>query len=754
MMILRRSLPCRQIAARAHVLDAIEDAGGMIRIFLAGESSVQDLVLTGPIAPPEAFTGAGGPILTARRTGGGPIAVGPVGAAETTIETTPSETALLAGRRCLVGQLNGQDAACLHDWLAFHAQVQRADAAVVLVRAAPPAADELARALDLVAGIATLILVDAPIPLGEADAPSERAILNAPDAPGRRHTTAPPDPWTSPLGAIAMAELLRRRFLDRAEGVASVDVSDLILPDPEGSVFERARATVAGVVALIGERAYPWEVPEGATPRHADHICVAADARTGHSRWCVAPAVAGPAAIWRASQILRTRGRVGHSMAFRRCMALRHDADQALIARKRLAEDPALVALAEAGHLGGGLAGGADKGPRRMPALPRPARKDPPAPARDARTLIVTTMKDEGPFILEWIAHHRAIGVDDFLIYTNDCSDGTDRMLDLLAARGILARRDNPYRETDLKPQHAALRAAETDPRVQAAGWVICMDVDEFINIHVGEGRLSDLHAALGEVDLVSLTWRLFGNGDIAAFEDVPVTRRFTLCAAKDTRNPLQAWGIKTLFRNDGTFPRFGVHRPRGAEALAYRGLRWVNGSGRPVPPSMYRNAWRSTPESVGYDLVTLNHYAVRSAESFLVKRDRGRVNHVDRDQGLPYWFRMNHNVEEDLSIQPRLGLMEAERARLMADPVIAAAHHSAVAHHRARIADLRARPDWADFFSEITGARMRRLSRLHRHFDRSVYDAGPQTVPDAVVQRQNLPRNFRLAVKVDGVIH
>lgn len=114
----------------------------------------------------------------------------------------------------------------------------------------------------------------------------------------------------------------------------------------------------------------------------------------------------------------------------------------------------------------------------------------------------------------------------------------------------------------------------------------------------------------------------------------------------------------------------------------------------------------------------------------------------------------MNHNVEEDLSIQPRLGMMEAERARLMADPEIAAAHHSAVAHHRARIADLRARPDWADFFSEITGARMRRLSRLHRHFDRSVYDAGPQTVPDAVVQRQNLPRNFRLAVKVDGVVH
>ncbi len=35
-------------------------------------------------------------------------------------------------------------------------------------------------------------------------------------------------------------------------------------------------------------------------------------------------------------------------------------------------------------------------------------------------------MKNEGPYIVEWIAYHRAIGVDNFLIYTNGCEDGTD----------------------------------------------------------------------------------------------------------------------------------------------------------------------------------------------------------------------------------------------------------------------------------------------------------------------------------------
>ncbi len=42
----------------------------------------------------------------------------------------------------------------------------------------------------------------------------------------------------------------------------------------------------------------------------------------------------------------------------------------------------------------------------------------------------VSMMKDEGPFLLEWIAHHHlAVGFTDILVYTNDCSDGTDDML-------------------------------------------------------------------------------------------------------------------------------------------------------------------------------------------------------------------------------------------------------------------------------------------------------------------------------------
>ncbi len=58
-------------------------------------------------------------------------------------------------------------------------------------------------------------------------------------------------------------------------------------------------------------------------------------------------------------------------------------------------------------------------------------------------------MRNEGSFLLDWLAHHRACGFGDFLVFSNDCTDGTDAMLDRLAAMGWLThvRNDGPHEE-------------------------------------------------------------------------------------------------------------------------------------------------------------------------------------------------------------------------------------------------------------------------------------------------------------------
>ncbi|MEJ2036042.1 MAG: glycosyltransferase family 2 protein, partial [Maritimibacter sp.] len=42
------------------------------------------------------------------------------------------------------------------------------------------------------------------------------------------------------------------------------------------------------------------------------------------------------------------------------------------------------------------------------------------------RITAITCVKDEGAFLIEWLAHHRGVGFTDFLIFSNDCSDGTE----------------------------------------------------------------------------------------------------------------------------------------------------------------------------------------------------------------------------------------------------------------------------------------------------------------------------------------
>ena len=295
----------------------------------------------------------------------------------------------------------------------------------------------------------------------------------------------------------------------------------------------------------------------------------------------------------------------------------------------------------------------------------------------------------------------------------------------------------------ELKPQHAALQAAESEPVMMNCGWGICMDVDEFIDIKIGDGTLSALYAAMGDANMISLTWRLFGNSEVHPYEDRFLIEQFTRCAPEIVRKPHQAWGFKTLFRNIEIYKKLGVHRPKGLKPDLWNQVRWLNGSGKPLPKEMYRNGWRSTLETYGYEWVQLNHYAVRSAESFLVKRDRGRVNHVDRDQGLNYGFRMNHNADEDRSIQRMIPAARAEFDRLMADPDIRAAHAFSVKCHRDKIAQLMATENYQRFYAELTGPRMERLCRMQQHFGSAVFAAGPGVIPPDLHEQQLAPDYF-----------
>ena len=321
------------------------------------------------------------------------------------------------------------------------------------------------------------------------------------------------------------------------------------------------------------------------------------------------------------------------------------------------------------------------------------------------RVVIVTSMKNEGCFILEWIAYHLSIGVTHFLVYTNDCDDPTNALLDRLQRLGIVTRKDNPFnRAAGQKPQRGALNDAAKMPVVREADWVGVIDVDEFVNIHVGDGTFKALLAATGDPNVISMTWRFFGNKGVHGYRDRWQTEEFTACAPHYIPKPRLGWGFKSFFRPDGPFGKIGVHRPLQLDEARTSEVRWVNGAGRVMPERLSTNMeWFSRKDTIGYDMVTLNHYVLRSAESFLVKRQRGRINHVDQDQGLSYWCNRNYATETDRSIQVHLPRAKAKLAELLADDVLAGLHAESVAWHEGRIAELMQADDYRALYEAIT---------------------------------------------------
>ena len=64
----------------------------------------------------------------------------------------------------------------------------------------------------------------------------------------------------------------------------------------------------------------------------------------------------------------------------------------------------------------------------------------------DDRVMLVTTVKDEGPNILEWIGYHRMIGFTDIVVFQNDSFDTTERALWTLQEMGVIRYLNNDFR--------------------------------------------------------------------------------------------------------------------------------------------------------------------------------------------------------------------------------------------------------------------------------------------------------------------
>lgn len=323
------------------------------------------------------------------------------------------------------------------------------------------------------------------------------------------------------------------------------------------------------------------------------------------------------------------------------------------------------------------------------------------APATGASpTVLFTAVRNESPFLIEWIAYHKVIGFERIIVFANASDDGTEALLQALAAAGEVEYHFHTPPER-VSAQGNAARIANERGLIPDGAWTIWLDADEFLNVRVGGGMVGDLIARLGSAQGILINWRLFGDSGRSRYPGRTLSPEFDRASRR--RFPENRF-IKTLFRysrGNCMMETTNAHRPQVAADLfttadflagngralsaAPRNVRWVTGR-------EYVRGGYVTDEDIGFGLAQVNHYAVRSPDLYLLKRFRG--DGMQRTAGAPssrygadYYRRHNRNDVEETSILRHEAATTAEMARLRALPGVAEAEAEALHRTAAMIA-------------------------------------------------------------------
>lgn len=238
--------------------------------------------------------------------------------------------------------------------------------------------------------------------------------------------------------------------------------------------------------------------------------------------------------------------------------------------------------------------------------------------------------KNEGPYILEWIAYHQSIGVDRFYIVDNISNDGSSELLRDLHSAGIIIRIEYKN-EAGVKPQLPAYKKIINELKDDDE-FIAFIDADEFIHFSDIKHNVKAITKIFDDNDIgaVALNWAIYGSSHcIIPHKDSLVIERFDHRAPKDfpTNNH-----YKSVLRTSSL-----IDTGENAHFFKIEG-KYV------LSDLTELDNLTGISSTVSWDICRVNHYVVKSkAEFFSKKAARGRPSGKDSDLNAKF-FR-NHDV-------------------------------------------------------------------------------------------------------------
>lgn len=270
---------------------------------------------------------------------------------------------------------------------------------------------------------------------------------------------------------------------------------------------------------------------------------------------------------------------------------------------------------------------------------------------------LVAIVKDEAPYISEWIAFHANLGVRSIYIYDNG---STDQTVSLVEGLKLLADvRVVPWMNFG---RHIRIQTAAYNHAVANFGrhyrWMMFLDIDEFVFPKQG-GDLNETMAIYEGIPAVSLPWQMFGP-----------------CGHRLRPDAL----VIEAYRERAVFP------PTNASLLNYKtiadptAIKWAHTHYSELwddDGAMFNDAgqrfWRSDRFNIAHataERLQLNHYFTRSYEEFEQKIGKRRVSKEGRIDNRP-------SLESRLESINRQTVRDDSAVRFAADVKAALARQS-----------------------------------------------------------------------------
>jgi hypothetical protein len=216
---------------------------------------------------------------------------------------------------------------------------------------------------------------------------------------------------------------------------------------------------------------------------------------------------------------------------------------------------------------------------------------------------VVAIVKDEAPYIVEWLEYHLLVGVEKFYIYDNGSTDNLHELLAPYIKAGIVEYIYFPGKLRHLPAYNEAVRHLE-----DTSFWIAFIDMDEFI-VPVEKKTIPEFLRDFEDAPGIEINWVLYGSGGHKEKTDGLVMERFKDHDHWDTHYNRT---VKS------------IHNPRCVFRLNSHIADYVYGWSS-VDTNKTENISGSFDRFPLHNKLRLNHYFLKSYEEFLVKVSKGR---------------------------------------------------------------------------------------------------------------------------------